>query len=63
MSVVLSGWIPEPGVGSDRLAEMTSHEVVITEPSAGVLSPMMGGWSSQLVGKSQAVAQRSRKWM
>jgi hypothetical protein len=63
MSVVLSGWTPEPGSGSVRLAEMTGHEVLMTEPSAGMVSLMMGGWSSQLVSKSQAMAQRSRKWM
>jgi hypothetical protein len=34
MSVVLSGWTPEPGAGSARVAEMTGHEVVMTEPFA-----------------------------
>jgi hypothetical protein len=49
--------------GSDRVAEMTGQAVVITEPSAGIVSLMRDGWSSQLVSKSQAVAQRSRKYM
>jgi hypothetical protein len=46
MSVVLSGWTPDPGSGSVRVAEMTGHEVVITEPWAGMVSLMRGGWSS-----------------
>jgi hypothetical protein len=27
MSVVLSGWTPEPGSGSDRVAEMSGQAV------------------------------------
>jgi hypothetical protein len=46
MSVVLSGCTPEPGSGSDRVAEMTGQAVVITEPLAGVVSVMSGGWPS-----------------
>jgi hypothetical protein len=46
MSVVLSGWTPEPGSGSERVAEMTGHAVVMTEPSAGMVSLMRGGWPS-----------------
>jgi hypothetical protein len=46
MSVVLSGWTPEPGSGSYRVAEMTGQAVVITEPLAGTVSVMMGGWPS-----------------
>jgi hypothetical protein len=46
MSVVLSGWTPEPGSGSVRVAEMIGHEVVMNEPSAGMVSLMMGRWSS-----------------
>jgi hypothetical protein len=43
MSVVLSGWTPEAGWGSARVAEMTGHEVVITDPLAGMVSLMRGG--------------------
>jgi hypothetical protein len=46
MSVVLSGWTPEPGSGSVRVAEMTGQAVVMTEPPAGTVSLMRGGWSS-----------------
>jgi hypothetical protein len=46
MSVVLSGRTPEPGWGSVRVAEMTGHEVVMTELSAGMVSLMRGGWPS-----------------
>jgi hypothetical protein len=54
MSVVLSGWTPEPGSGpvlsevegSVRMAEMTGQAVVMTEPLAGMVSLMRGGWSS-----------------
>jgi hypothetical protein len=31
MSVVLSGWTPEPGWGSYKVAEMTGQAVVIPE--------------------------------
>jgi hypothetical protein len=43
MSVVLSGWTPEPGWGSVRAADVTGHEVVMTEPSAGMVSLIRGG--------------------
>jgi hypothetical protein len=46
MSVVLRGWTPEPGSGSYRVAEMTGHEVVMTEPLAGMVSLIRGGWPS-----------------
>jgi hypothetical protein len=46
MSVVLRGWTPKPGSGSVRVAEMSGHEVVMTELSAGMVSLMRGGWSS-----------------
>jgi hypothetical protein len=46
MRVVLSGWTPEPGWGSVRVAEMTGHEVVMTDPLAGMVSLMRGGWPS-----------------
>ena len=48
MSVVLSGWTPDPGSGSDRVAEMTGHEVVMTELLAGMVSLMRAGWPSYL---------------
>jgi hypothetical protein len=46
--------LPAPGAqaqvsvaeGSVRVAEMTGHEVVMTEPSAGIVSLMRGGWPS-----------------
>jgi hypothetical protein len=37
---------PELAEGSDRVAEMTGHEVVMTDPLAGVVSLMRGGWPS-----------------
>jgi hypothetical protein len=43
MRVVLSGWTPEPGVGSERLAEIGVQASVMTEPVGGARSLMSGG--------------------
>jgi hypothetical protein len=40
MIVVLKGWTHEPGSGSDSAAETTGHKVVMTDPSAGMVSLM-----------------------
>jgi hypothetical protein len=46
MRVVLRGWMPEPGAGSDNDAEIIGQAVVITALLGGVRSVMTGGTSS-----------------
>jgi hypothetical protein len=51
MSVVLSGWTPEPGWGSDRVAEMTGQALVMTDLGAQWCGTPEGAAGSALVAK------------